>query len=167
MRGALKTAILVVAAMLAIAAAAFAEEAPTRAEYVAKVDPICKKNADANQKILKGVKEKARAKGKARAGKLRAAGEQFIRASAAFGSARQKIVAVPVPAEYATKLEKWFVYLKKIQTTLSEIGKTLKAGNSIRASHLSIQLQHNAITANNISYELEFRYCNLKESQFF
>jgi hypothetical protein len=161
MRGALKTAILVVAAMLALGAVAFAEEAPTRDEYVAQVDPICKKNADANQKILKGVQDKARA------GKLKAAGGQFIRAAAAFGAARQKIVVVPLPTEYAAKLQKWFVSLKKIQTTLTEIGKTLKEGNKIRAAHLSIQLEHSTNSANNISFPLEFRYCHLRRSQFF
>jgi hypothetical protein len=161
MRGTLKTAIVVVAAMLAIAAAAFAEEGPTRQEYVAKVDPICKENADANQKILKGVKDKARQ------GKLKAAGQQFIQAAAAFGGARQKIVAVPVPPEYAAKLQKWFVYLKRIQTTLSEIGKYLKQGNKVKATHLTIQLEHSVNSANNISYVLEFHYCHLNQSQFF
>lgn len=161
MRGALKTAILVVVAMLAIAAVAFGDEAPTREEYVAKVDPICKSNADANKKILKGVKQKARD------GKLKAAGAQFTRAAAAFGKARQKIVAVPVPTEYASKLSKWFGYLKAIQTTLGEIGKSLKEGDKVKASHLSIRLEHSSNSANNISYVVEFHSCHISPSQFF
>ena len=61
MRGTLTTAFLVLAATLVAAAAAWAEEAgaPTREEYVAQVDPICKTNTDANKRLLKGASEKA------------------------------------------------------------------------------------------------------------
>jgi len=49
MRGTLTTAFLVLAVTLVAATAAWAEEGPTREEYVAKVDPICQKNTEAKQ----------------------------------------------------------------------------------------------------------------------
>ena len=64
-------------ALLVIVPAAIAAEGElTRDEYVAKVEPICKQNSDANSRILKGVKEQVTKKDE-----LVPAGKRFIRAS--------------------------------------------------------------------------------------
>src|SRR3954447_15786509 len=93
MRGTLRIAVSIAAAMLLLAASARAEGEvpPTRAEYVSQVEPICEAHTIANKRILKNVRKKVKA------GKLDAAGAQFIHASAAFGATVGKLSEVPRP----------------------------------------------------------------------
>jgi hypothetical protein len=165
MRGTLTTAILVLAVTLVAAAAAWAAEtplppAPTREEYVAKVDPICQKNTDENKRILKGASEKVNA------GKLAQAGRQFTNASAAFGKSVKEIKAIPRPPEDSPRLEKWFGFLKIVQINLGKVGKALKEGNKVRAVHEKIRAERSSNAANNVSFVFGFKYCHLKASQF-
>ena len=62
MKGTLPIALLVAAVTLLGAAAAAAEEpaAPTRAEYVSQVEPICQANTEADKRILKNVQQNVR-----------------------------------------------------------------------------------------------------------
>jgi hypothetical protein len=160
MRGMLSTAILVLAVTLVAAAAAWAEEGPTREEYVAKVDPICQKNTEANKRILDGASKKVNS------GKLTQAGAQFTRASAAFGKSVKEIVAVPRPAADSPRLEKWFGFLKIVQTNLGKVGRALKEGNKVKAVHEKIRAERSSNAANNVSFVFGFKYCHLKASQF-
>ena len=62
-RGKLTTAVIVLTAALTAAGAAWAEEtAPTREQYVAQVDPICKSETDANKPLLKTAKRLSNSK---------------------------------------------------------------------------------------------------------
>jgi hypothetical protein len=164
MRGTLTTAALVIAATTLAAVSASAEilpgAVPTRAEYVAQVDPICKANTDENKRILQGASEKVNA------GKLAQAGRQFTNASAAFGKSVREIKAVPRPPEDSPRLEKWFGFLKIVQTNLGKVGKALKEGNKVRAVHEKIRAERSSNAANNVSFVFGFRYCHLKASQF-
>ena len=90
--------------MLALgAAAALGVTSPeqTRESYVAQVEPICKTNTKANERILAGAEKKIKE------GKLKVAAGQFTQAAAAFGKAVKQIKAVPQPAADAAKLTKW------------------------------------------------------------
>lgn len=160
MRGTLLTAFLVLAVTLVATAAAWAEEGPTRDEYVAQVDPICQKNTEANKRILQGASQKVNA------GKLNQAGAQFTRAAAAFGKSITEITAVPRPTADSPRLEKWFGFLKKIKTNLGKVGKALKEGNKVRAVHEKIRAERSSNAANNVSFVFGFKYCHLKASQF-
>jgi hypothetical protein len=153
---------LVLAVTLVAATAACAEEAPapTREEYVAKVDPICQKNTEANKRILDGASKKVSA------GKLPQAGAQFTRASAAFGRSVKEIIAVPRPPADSPRLEKWFGFLKIIQTNLGKVGKALKEGNKVKAVHEKIRAERSSNAANNVSFVFGFKYCHLAASQF-
>lgn len=161
MRGRLGTVAAVAAASLAVAGLAHAEEiAPTRTEYVAQVEPICQANTEANKRILKGAKDRVKR------GELTKAGSQFIRASKAFGRTVQEIISVPRPPADSPRLEKWFKFLKIIQTDLRKIGTALKAGNKVRATHESIRAERSGNAANNVSFIFEFRYCKITPSRF-
>src|SRR3954454_23609269 len=94
MKGVLIAAISIAALALLPVASAAAEEGPTRAQYVEQVDPICQANTEANKRILKNAKIKARSKSEKT---VKQAGSQFIQASNAFGAAERKIAAVPRP----------------------------------------------------------------------
>ncbi len=156
-----RTILLAGAATLLLACPAGAEETiPSRAEYVSQVEPICEANTIANKRILKNVQAKARN------GKLKEAGSQFIHASAAFGSTVDKLSAVPRPAEDDTRLSRWLDQLRVVQANLRGLGKALKAENRIRAAHERIRVERSANAANNVGFAFEFHHCRITPSRF-
>ena len=95
-------AALVVLALGAAGALGVTSPDQTRESYVAQVEPICKTNTKANERILAGAEKKVKE------GKLEVAAGQFTQAAAAFGKAVKQIKAVPQPVADAAKLAKWF-----------------------------------------------------------
>ncbi len=162
MKGTLTTAALALAAMFVLVVPASADIAPvpTRDEYVAAVDPICQANTDSNKKILDGASTRVNE------GKLKQAGSQFTRAAAAFGSSIKQISAVPQPPEDSERLQRWFGFLKILQTNLGKVGKALKEGNKVKATHEKIRAERSSNAANNVSFIFGFQYCHLRASQF-
>jgi hypothetical protein len=151
----------VVVALLVSVPVAFAIGAnPTRSEYVAAVDPICKANTEANSQILKGVKRQVKR------GKLAPAGRRFIRAATALGKTVRQIAAVPQPPADKAKLGKWVGYLKREQAYLRKIGKYLKAGKKGKAQHEAVQLNSNNSRANNTVVGFGFRECKIDSAKF-
>jgi len=160
MKGTLALAVSIAAATLLLAAPVSAEETPTRADYVAQVEPICQANTDANKRILKNVRQKARN------GKLKEAGAQFIHAAAAFGSTVNKLAAVPRPPADDARLLKWFAQLRIVQTKLRMLGKALKAEDEILAAHETIRVERASNAANNVGFAFEFKACRITPSRF-
>jgi hypothetical protein len=150
---------LVVALVATVPVALGAEEL-TRPEYVAKVEPICKANTDANSRILKGVKEQVKND------KLVPAGKRFIQASGALGKSVTQIAAVPQPAADSAKLTKWIGYLKEEKSYLQKIGQALKAKNKFKAQKLAIDLNKNNNKANNTVISFGFDECRIDSSRF-
>jgi hypothetical protein len=159
-----RTAAIFIAAMALWPAAASAAEEPTRVQYVEQVDPICQANTEANKRILKNVKTKARSKSPKT---VRQAGSQFIQASTAFGNAEKKIAAVPRPPADDARLLKWFKHLNIVRTDLHKLGKALQNGEKILAAHEQVRVERAANAANNVSFVFEFKYCHLSASNFF
>ena len=159
MKRTLTTVALVFAATAVVVAAAWAAD-PTREEYVATIDPICKKNVDSNKKVLKGVGALVKA------GKLKVAASRFTQVAANFGRTIKSVEAIPRPPEDSPRLEKWFKFLKIVQKNLAEVGKALKEENKIRASHEKIRAERSSNAANNVSFVFGFHYCNLRPGQF-
>jgi hypothetical protein len=159
----LTTAILVLAATLAIAGVASAEilvNPPSRAEYVSTVDPLCKRAFDSNKKLLKNVRKMVRAD------KFKPAAAKFQRASKNVGKMVRSIEAVPRPTEDSPRLEKWFKFLKIIKKNIGKIGQALRQENEVKANHESIRTERSSNAANNVSFVFQFKYCALKPSQF-
>ncbi|HET8639476.1 MAG TPA: hypothetical protein VFL89_04415 [Solirubrobacterales bacterium] len=156
----IRTAIAMAVAMLVVVAAAHGEEGPTREEYVAQVEPICQRNTVANERILKGAKDRIKQD------ELNAAGGQFIRASEAFGKTVRQLVAVPRPPADDARLMKWFHFLGIVKTNLRNVGKSLREGNKIKATHDSIRAERSGNAANNVSIVYGFHYCRLSASRF-
>lgn len=145
-----------------LAAAAFGATDPeqTREGYVAKVEPICKTNTKANERIFKGVRKLVRE------GKLKLAAGHFSRAAAAFGKATNQIAAVPQPVADGARLTKWIGLLRKEKSLLGQVGQALRAGKKAKAQRLSVKLSHNGNLANNTVLEFEFEYCLIDSSRF-
>lgn len=165
MKGIVCTTALALAATTFFAGAlAAAEEPPSpRAEYVAQVEPICEANTVANERILENVRVKARSKHPAQ---VRAAGVQFVRAAAAFGTTVSKIAAVPPPAEDEARLHRWIERLRVVQTNLRHLGKALQRLQKIKAAHEAIRVERSGNAANNIGFVFGFRYCRITPSRF-
>jgi len=151
------TAVLLAAALLAGSAAATEQ---TRESYVAQVEPICKVNTKANEKILAGSRREIKE------GRLKVAAGQFGRAATAFGKAVNQIRAAPQPSADEARLAKWLGYLDRETGLLREIGKALKAGNKHRVQALSVRLTQNGNLANDTVLGFGFNYCLIKQSRF-
>lgn len=145
-----------------VAAVALASTSPTqtRESYVASVEPICKTNTKANERILANVRSDIKK------GKLKLAGTQFGKASEAFGKATKQIAAVPQPSADAAKLAKWIGYLGDETKLLGEIGKALKAEKKTRAQELLVRAEAASRQANNTVVSFEFHYCVINQSKF-
>ncbi|HEX3733627.1 MAG TPA: hypothetical protein VHU86_00595 [Solirubrobacterales bacterium] len=145
-------------AMAGLALAAAPEQ--TRESYVAQVEPICKTNTKANERILAGARKEVKE------GELKVAAGQFTRAAAAFGKTVKLIAAVPRPSADSAKLAQWIGHLEAEQKLLSEIAKALKAGKKGRVQTLDVQLNNNSNITNNTVIEFGFNYCLIKQSRF-
>lgn len=154
------SAALLCAGLVAGTALAVTSPDQTREGYVAAVEPICKTNTKANDRILAGVRKQIKQ------GKLDLAAARFFKAADAFGRATEQIRAVPQPPADATRLAKWLSRLDDEETLLRRIGEDLKAGRKSRAQADSVRLAHNGNLANNAVLGFEFTYCLIKQSRF-
>jgi len=148
-------ALAVLAASLAVAA-----EPPTRDEYVARVEPICKTNVEANKRIFKG------AKAQVKAGELKQGSKHFLRAATALNKTIAQLEAVPQPSADEAKLAKWIGYLHTESGYFQKIGKALATDNKYKAQNLSVKLNRNSNLANNTVLVFGFNYCRIDSSRF-
>jgi hypothetical protein len=132
----------------------------TRTEYVATVEPICKVNTQANEKILKGVKAEVKAN------KLKPAAAQFTKAAAALKKTYAQLSAVPKPPADTAKLTKWLRYVKAEVALIEATATKLKVGNKLAAEAMVVRLTHTANLANNQVAAFEFQYCRFEPSRF-
>jgi hypothetical protein len=148
-------------ATLAVAVPAFGiAEPPSEEEYVVAVDPICKEDREAGERILRGAQDNINKK------RFNIAGNQLIRASKRFGTTIRQIVAVPRPVAKEEKLQKWFGFLRLVKTRMAKAGKLYKEGKELQATHESIRAERSGNAANNVSFSFGFRYCRLSRSRF-
>jgi hypothetical protein len=156
-RGFLATTVLV----LAMAAPpALAAEEPSRTEYKADVEPICKANSEANENILRGVR------GKVKQGKLGPAGHQFTRAATALDKALSQLKAVPKPPADEARLTEWLKRVGDEATLLRKIGKALVERNRHKAETLSVKLVTGARLTNATVVSFGFHYCRFEPSKY-
>jgi hypothetical protein len=145
-------------ALLGASAAVAAEQ--TRDSYTAAVEPICKSNTQANERILGGVKQQVQA------GKLKPAATQFSKAAAALKKAAAQLKAVPQPSADQAKLGKWLGYVQAEVELFESVAEKLRAGDKTGAQAMVIRLTHNANLANNQVLAFDFTYCRLEPSKF-
>jgi hypothetical protein len=154
-----RVATLAVALALVAVPAAYAAET-TRDEYVARVEPICKKDTEANERIFAGAKEEVKE------GKLKLASTHFAKAKTALKKTIGQLKAVLQPAADEAKLDKWLGYLETEASYLGRIGKALAQGDKGKAQTLSVRLDRNSNLANDSVLAFGFDYCRLESSRF-
>lgn len=161
-RGSVKLRALgaIVVAALAFAAMANAAEAPTRQEYVSRLEAICKPRELATQRAMKGSRSDISAE------RLDRAAAKFAKASRLFGTTVGKIEPVTRPVGDEARLDQWFVYLKRQESYLGRITAQLRADHAIAAQRLTARFIHNGNLANNVVLAFGFDYCSFKFSRF-
>jgi hypothetical protein len=154
----LVVSLVAVAALLGAVPSQAAEATPE--SYKEAVEPICKRNVEANEEILEGVREKVKA------GKLDAAARQFRAAARALKKARAQLLQVPKPPEDATRLTKWLGYVKTEVQLFEAVARKLANDEATSAQRMVVRLISTARRANNQVLDYEFRYCRLQPSKF-
>jgi hypothetical protein len=155
----MKAVIAAVLSLAVLAPVALAAEV-TRPEYKAQVEPICKSNSDANERILKNVRKLVKQ------GKLKLAGAKFLKASAALKKTHRQLLAIPQPTADEARLAKWLKYVKKEADLFKSAGRALKAGNRSKAQRFVNQLNTNANQANATVLAFNFRFCKFNPAKF-
>lgn len=151
---------LILIAAFGVAGFAVAAEAPTRDEYVARLEAICKPDAEATQRAMQGARADVKAE------RLAVAAAKFTQATSIFGGTVKKIAAVPRPAADTAKLAKWFGYLKRQESYLDQIAARLRTGRAIQAQRLTARFIHNGNLANNVVLAFGFEYCSFRFSRY-
>jgi hypothetical protein len=144
---------------LIVVATALAAEV-SRDQYKAAVEPICRSNTKANERILAGVSREVKA------GKLKTPAGKFSEASVELKRTLAELEAVRRPAADETRLAKWFGLVKIEAELFATAGKKLKAGDKPGAEHLVNKLNQNASKANLEVLPFGFRYCRLEPAKF-
>lgn len=142
------------------AASAAAAGAPTREEYVGRLERVCKPGALATQRAMKGARADVRKE------RFPAAAGKFAKASSIFGGTIGRIATVPRPSADAARLAKWFGYLKQQESYLQRITVALRKSQGIKAQRLTARFIHNGNLANNVVLAFGFDYCSFKFSRY-
>lgn len=150
--------IVLAAALLAAIPSNAADQTPKG--YKEAVEPICKANTEANEKILKGVRQKVKS------GQYDAAAKQFTGAAKALKKARTQLLAVPKPPEDTAQLTKWLGYAKTEAQLFETIAKKLHNDEATAAQKMVVRLVSTARQANNQVLDYEFHYCRFQPSKF-
>ncbi len=132
----------------------------SRDEYVAKVEPICKANTLANEKILKDVRTRVKN------GDFDKAASQFSRAATALEKTLKQLKATPQPSEDEATLRRWLGYVDAQVVTLRKVATALKADNKFKAQSQVVRLTSNANRANSTVAGFGFTYCKFTPSKF-
>lgn len=148
------------AVMLVLVAcgAAFAAEV-SRDEYKEAAEPICKKSAKANERILAGVRKEVRR------GRLKRPAAQFAKASKEQARTLRALEALPRPSADEARLARWFSYLKIEAELFASAGKKLKAGDKGGAERVFTKLSSNINKANVQVLPFEFNHCRLNAAK--
>ncbi|TMK58547.1 MAG: hypothetical protein E6G51_02000 [Actinobacteria bacterium] len=147
-------------ALLLAAASAPAAEAPTRDEYVEALEKVCKPDALATQRAMKGARADVQAE------RLKVAAKKFAKATAIFGGTVKEISAAPRPEADEAKLSKWFTYLNRQASYLGQITAQLRQEHAIKAQRLTARFIHNGNLANNVVLAFGFDWCSFKFSRY-
>jgi hypothetical protein len=132
----------------------------TRAAYKEAVEPICKVNTQANERILAGVRREVRA------GETRSAASRFSRAARALKSTIVELKAVPRPAVDVSRLTRWLGKVSTEAALFEAVATKLRAGQDGQAEKIVVKLTNNANQANNLVIPFEFDYCRLEPARF-
>lgn len=135
-------------------------ETPTRTEYVAHLERICKPGSRATERAVRGVRHDVRAE------RLAVAGRKFARARRIFARTVRSISKVGRPAADRATLKRWFKALAKEKAYLGGMVKVLRADDVAGFERVSARFIHEGNRANNAVVSFGFNYCSFKPTRF-
>jgi hypothetical protein len=144
----------------AFLASAVAAEAPTRTEYVARLERICQPGSQATTRAVRGVHADVRSE------RLRLAATKFAHAKRIFAHTVRAISTVPRPPADAGTLARWFAHLTHEKIYLGRVATALRMSNVPRFQRVSTEFVHEGNQANNTVISFGFDYCLYKPSRF-
>jgi hypothetical protein len=147
-----------VAALLVFASFAAAET--DRAGYVAAVEPICKSNRKASDRILKPVKNLVKKD------KLKQAGQAFAKGARELQKTQKLLAAVEKPPADSAKLSKWLSEVKAEVALMKTISVKFKKEKKGPATTLVNKLTKKATHTNNLVIAFQFNYCKIDPSKY-
>jgi hypothetical protein len=161
-RGNRQPAKLVAALLVAIsvtpAVSALAEQ--TRPEYVAQLEKLCKPDAEATRRAVRGTKADVRAE------RFRLAAGKVSKAQRIFAGTVRSISAVPRPAADNSTLDRWFAALGNESAALRRTAASLRSEDIPRFQRIWADFIHEANKANNVVVSFGFNYCAFRASRF-
>jgi hypothetical protein len=160
MRRTIALATVVGLALALSAVGAGAETSPTRDEYRAAAEPICKANTKANERIFSGVRQQVRED------KLRPAAAKFEKAAKALTKARRQLLVLPQPSADKTRLINWFGYMKEEVELFKRTAELLRDGEKSKAVRMTEELTRTGNRANAEVLGFDFVYCRFEPSKF-
>ncbi len=147
-------------AALAPMALAVADVAPERAEYVSRLESICKPDVEQTQRAVKGVRSDVQQE------RLAVAARKLSNAGRIFDGTVRAISAVPRPSTDVPQLAKWFGYLRLQESYLRGAASALRAQRIARYQHNAVRFVHTGNLANDVVIFYGFNYCRFKFSRF-
>lgn len=160
MRTATSSLAAALAASLLLTAAAPAAEAPTREEYVERLEAICKPDNEATQRVMKGARSDVQAE------RLAVAAAKFARATTIFSGSVRGMEAVPMPPADRPKLGRWFGYLHDQEGYLKGVTAQLRADRPVKAQRQIARFIHAGNLANSVILPFGFEACTFKFSRY-
>jgi hypothetical protein len=146
-------------AVLTLGATA-AAESPERAEYVTRLESVCKPGVEATQRAVRGVRSDIKAE------RLAVAAGKLESAARIFDGTVGEIATVPRPPLDATQLAKWFRYLRLQESYLAKAAAALRAQRIVSYQHHAVRFVHTGNLANDVVIAFGFDYCRFKFSRF-
>lgn len=151
---------LLLAGLFVSSGNALAAEGPTRDEYVSELESVCKPDAEATQRAMKGARSDIQTE------RLGVAAGKFAKATQIFGSTVKKIAPVLRPTADKERLEKWFGDLRNQESYLGQITTQLRSDHAVKAQRLIARFIHSGNLANNVVLAFGFNYCSFKFSRY-
>jgi hypothetical protein len=127
--------------------------APTREEYVARAEPICKAGGEAVEPILKGLAKKLEQP------HLAPAGRALSKAAKLLVKQRTQVLALPKPSEDAATLTSWLKQLKVENTLMERAGKLMLEERKSQVQGYLARFAHAGNVANDIVLGFGFNHC--------
>jgi hypothetical protein len=142
------------------AGVAVAAEVPTRADYVTRLEKICRPGSNATQRAVRGTRSDVRSE------RLRRAATKVASAKRIFARTVRSISVVQRPGADRGTLARWFVALKREIAALGRTAAALRAEDVARFQRVWADFIHEGNKANNVVVSFGFNYCNFKPSRF-
>ena len=144
----------------AIVITAYEPDPDTCSEYVAHLEKLCKPDAKATQRAVRGMRSDIRSE------RLRLAASKFSKAKQIFAGTVRSISKVPRPAADRATLARWFAALARETDYLGRTAAALRAEDIPRFQRVSGRFFQEGSKANNVVVSFGFNYCAFKPTRF-